>query len=95
MCFANKPLHRTDLTPKYDQENGTISDTVTSNVSNPIPVDIPEHVDNPFLNTEIEDGILALIYETQDEVITVWTSQEACEIENESEETPSYNSEID
>ena len=92
MCFPKKPIHRTDLKPKYDQEDGTITDS-QSNVSNPIPIDILEHVDNPFMNTSVEDGILALIYETQDEVITVWTSNEA--IESQSEQSPSLTSEID
>ena len=43
----------------------------------PIPDNVPEHIDDPMLNTNVEDGILALVYETKDQTFTIWTSQEA------------------
>ena len=90
MCFLKKPEHKTVLQAKYDEQNGTVNET---NTSSDIPVDIPEHVDNPFLDTDIEEGILGFIYETKDETVTVWTSEEACALGAET--TCAINAEID
>ena len=49
-----------------------------SNVS--IPEGIHEHIDNPFLETLIENGILGFVYETSYAYIIVWTCDEAQEM---------------
>ena len=84
MCFAKKTLHRKDLSPKYDEDNGSVNEQNTNSDLIPIPIDAPEHIDHPFLNKE-GNGILALIYETKDQIITVWISEEAFELGNQIE----------
>ena len=75
MCFAKRSEYRKDLSPMHNKD-GTVNDDInTSKLL--IPEDLPEHIDNPTLNKDLETGILALIYETRDEVTIVWTSDEA------------------
>ena len=90
MCIAKRPDHRTNLQAKYDEQDGSVNENVQSNH---IPNDIPEHVDNPFINTDIEEGILGFVYETKDESVTVWTSEEACY--SDTTATSSLDREID
>ena len=60
------------------ENDGTVNDkTPTSNIV--IPEDIIEHIDWPFLNKDLETGILALIYETRYNILIVWTSDESYE----------------
>ena len=92
MCFAKKAPHRKNLDPKYNEEDGSVNENVNdSSESIAIPVDIPEHVDNPFLD---QSAIQAFVYETKDEVITVWTSEEA-QFVVEFEESCPRESEVD
>ena len=72
MCFPN--AKKSDLCAKYDEE-GTIIEENSHETD--IPEDISEHVDNVFLNRDLYNGILAFIYETKDQLIVVWTSDEA------------------
>ena len=73
MCFAKKSPHRKDLSAKYDEEEGTVNEEISSTTeSNPIPNELPEYTDNLLLNKEID----AHIFETKDQIITVWTSEE-------------------
>ena len=72
MCF---PKFSQDITPKFNEEEGTLNEENNSSIY--IPEDINEHVDNVFINKSLEDGILAYIYETSDEIVIVWTSHEA------------------
>ena len=75
MCFPNQV--KQDVSPMYEND-GTVNDEIpTSTVV--IPEDIIEHNDYPFLNRDLEKGILALNYETQYEILIVWTSDEAYE----------------
>ena len=75
MCFAKRSEYWTDLSPMYDND-GTVNDEI-STTSLVIPEDIIEHIDDPFLNKDVEKGILALIYETRYHILIVWTSDEA------------------
>ena len=59
----------------YD-EDGTLHHDDSYNPT-VIPEDIHEHSDSVFMNFDLEDGILAFIYESGYKVIIVYTSQEA------------------
>ena len=74
MCFAKCTKYRQDLSPMHNKD-GTVNDDKTTELI--IPEEIPEHNDNPNLNRDLESGILAFIYESRDEVMIVWTSDEA------------------
>ena len=76
MCFAKRLPYRSDLKPMYE-DDGTVNDEIIPNVVQ-IPEGIVEHIDNPFLNIDLEEGILAFIYESRYNILIVWTSDEAC-----------------
>ena len=81
MCFAKGTQYKNNLRPKYNTEDSTVNDENTSNTSSTmyIPEEMPEHVDSPFLDRNVDTGILAIIYENSDEILIVWTSDEAYE----------------
>ena len=80
MCFAKENPHKTELKAKFDEQNGEIVDDSANESPNPLLLDLPEHVDNPFVHKEIEHGILGHIYETKDQIITVWNNCNDSEI---------------
>ena len=44
--------------------------------STEIETDVPQHVDNPVLNSSIPHGILGFFYETKDSTILVYSTIE-------------------
>ena len=42
----------------------------------PNPIDLPEHADNPVLNTQINGGILGFRYEIKDSSFVVYSTIE-------------------
>ena len=78
MCFPNVlSSPKQNICPHFD-ENGAINER--SNLNNVVRDGIEEHVDSPFLNKDLDDGILGFIYKNADEIIIVWTSKEAEEM---------------
>ena len=82
MCFAHS--RSPSLSPKYDEEDGSV---VEENNHQGLYISdaIHRHIDTVYLNFDAnsEEGILAFIYETGDETLIVYTSDEAMEICNE------------
>ena len=74
MCFPNCTKFLNDPTPMYDDEG-----TLNKQEENELYVDdrIHNHVDSICVNFDVEDGILAFIYENANGLIIVWTSEEA------------------
>ena len=78
MCFSkSKP----DCERQYNDEDGSVQEEQV-NTSVYIPESIHEHVDNVFLNFDVESeyGILAFIYEAGNEIFIVWTSNAAIKL---------------
>ena len=72
MCFCNRS--RGQISSKH-QGNDQVEITRTTQF---IPKDIPEHVDNPFLNRDLRTGILGFRYETKSQGMSlVYSSLEA------------------
>ena len=72
MCFAN-----TSEPPEleaYYEEDGSINEQIELVY---IPDGIHNHIDNPVLYDNLEDGILAFIYENGQGLHIVYTSFEA------------------
>ena len=69
MCFPR--CKSTVPNPKYDEEGTILHET---NSETYIPEAINEHVDSIYVNTTIEHGVYAFIYETSYEYVVVWTS---------------------
>ena len=63
MCFPTKHEQKKDVQAKYDEQDGSVNESYPNS---DISSDIPEHVDNPFIDTDIEEGILGFVYETKD-----------------------------
>ena len=83
MCFPNSKPTQKDVMNKYN-EDGTVNDSYSENdKKNDIPDNLPTHIENPHLNCDLEDGIHAFVYENRDEVIMVFTSDEAYELHNQ------------
>ena len=84
MCFPNSKNEDEEISPTYKQV--VISEGII------------EHIDSLFLNFDLEDGILAFVYESCYEIRIVYTSPEAkklCEEYNyfeEEEENPFLDS---
>ena len=75
MCWAfiqgkNQNVH------KIDNSEGEISNDTASENAVHVPVDLPEHVDNPLLNRDVKTGILGFRYENKLCTITVYSSIE-------------------
>ena len=75
MCFGVLNKSEDDIDPVY-LADGSLN---VDDDSLFIPEDIPHHIDNVFLNTDInhEDEILGFIYEAGNDVAIVYTSPEA------------------
>ena len=50
---------------------------IISDESNEHYVDLPEHVDNPYLNRNVQKGILGFRYEMKSSMLVVYSSVEA------------------
>ena len=77
MCLTAIKQPDEELSPFF-LPDGSIN--VNENENNiVIPEDINHHIDNVFLNTDINDenGILGFIYESGNEVTIFYTSEEA------------------
>ena len=80
MCFPKVIVddEKDEIQPYFNQE-GTINEPETII----LPEGIHQHVDNPVLDDDIQDGILAFVYETSNGVHIVYTSPESqalCEL---------------
>ena len=74
MCFPHCSNCQKDPKPLFDEE-GTVVEESNSDIY--IGEDLHEHADSVYLNFDVEDGILALVYENSNGTIWVWTSPEA------------------
>ena len=72
MCFPNTT--RTDELEEYYEQDGSINEP---QVIQFIPDEIHHHIDNPVLNDDLEEGILAFIYVNSNGIHIVYTSFEA------------------
>ena len=84
MCFAHSVKQSPDVTAFFDEEDGTVIDE--SIIQNSELIEgFNQHVDSFVLNFSIEsdESILAFIYQTGNDTIIVYTSDEAMELVNE------------
>ena len=81
MCFPTKEQPEAELAPLF-LEDGSVN---TEENNTFIPEGLNEHIDSVYLNFNVEDGILAFVYECGNEMIIVYTSAEAEEYCEETE----------
>ena len=72
MCFGGKISNRDKLNSVFNSAGEIENDEDQNKDQN-----IPEHVDNPFLNRNVHNGILGFRYETKTEKFVVYSSIEA------------------
>ena len=85
MCLHTPGNNTDDELKPFFQPDGSINESDDSVI---IPEGVHHHVDNVLLNTDIysEDGILGFVYESGNEEIIVYTSDEAEELCNNFED---------
>ena len=66
-CFANKAKNKKVYKVHYQDEELEQTDIVEN---------LPEHVDNPYLNRSIPHGVLGFRYENKNATIIVYSSVE-------------------
>ena len=71
MCWSGKKKYR-DVCSIYNQDG-----EINVNANNETTLELPEHNDDPFLNRNVQYGILGFRYETQNSVLIVYTSIQA------------------
>ena len=69
MCFSSEKAKDHNV---YSVHNSHGEITEQSNT-----YDVPEHVDNPYMNRHVQYGILGFRYETKNETFIVYSSVEA------------------
>ena len=72
MCFAKE----LELDLHYN-EDGSLNEPENTPVQVQIPEGVHEHVDHPNLKDDLQDGILAFVYENGNGIHIVYTSFEA------------------
>ena len=71
MCMFSKTV-KTEVSSVYNSHGEIETEVQTNN----IPVDLPEHVDWPFLNRDVPRGVLGFRYETKTNMLIVYSSVE-------------------
>ena len=80
MCFPNKKSSGENKLEKY-KEDGTVTET-ESDKNTHIPDNLPDLIHDPSLNSDLQEGVHALVFENGNEIIVVYTSDEAFELYN-------------
>ena len=89
MCVAK---NKRPVEPKHD-EVGTLVNESQSTEASYLNENLPEHIDDPLIDTSIEQGIHSFIYENSDKVIVVYTSDHVFELYNTVQSTSNQQSE--
>ena len=89
MCVAK---NKCPVEPKHD-EDGTLVNESQSTEASYLNENLPEHIDDPLIDTSIEQGIHGFIYENSDQVTVVYTSDHAFELYNTVQSTSNQQSE--
>ena len=69
MCCASKRESKQKISSIYNSDG-----ELETEVENEI--DIPQHADNPFLDTNVLTGVLGFRYENKDSIIVVYSNVE-------------------
>ena len=72
-CWSKRNKSKEQTVNSVHNANGEIN----NNDENSALLEIPEHVDNPFLNRHVQRGVLGFRYETKNDTVIVYSSIEA------------------
>ena len=75
MCFPKSQPEGEELSPLF-LEDGSLN-VDESYIQAVIPESVHQHIDSVYLNFDVDEGILAFVYESGYEIIIVYTSPEA------------------
>ena len=71
MCLVTNKRNENNNTTLNIEDDTQLDESII--IANP---QLPEHVDNPFLNTDIKNGVLGFRYENKNAKVTVYSNVE-------------------
>ena len=74
MCWCSKQTMKVE---KYHSSNGEVASGDENSCGSHLLDQLPEHVDNPFLNRNVQTGALGFRYANKKEKLIVYSSIEA------------------
>ena len=72
MCYFRRKVN-SEVTKVYDSQGEIVQDMQMATI---VDLNLPEHVDDPFLNRHVQYSILGFRYETKDTKMIVYSSVE-------------------